>query len=390
LSPADSARGGSRPAGGGALLEAVAKRKGLPDLATRDERSILVIRLKALGDIVLSLPIVYALRARYPSARIRYLVRPRYAEALSGVRELDEVLALPAGAAGQASLALRLRREQVDCVIDLLSSPRSAFLSFLTGAATRIGMDTRRRNAFYTHVIPRVLMRDGKRLLCYTLESNRELVRILGLRTVPPEGLAIGFPAADREKGWARNYLRSAGLTGRVLVGIVPGAAYQAKSWPEERFADVARLAQSRLGADVVVLWGPGEEAVARRVAAGAPGAVVAPPMGIPRLGALIAALDCLVGIDSGPKHLAVIQGVPTVTLFGPTDPRIWDPMTAGHRVVTRSVDCFPCRKRSCRGNRCLSEVSSDAVLAELLEVLGAGAGGGPGGGPGARKEERA
>lgn len=349
-------------------------------MSTHDARSILIVRFKALGDIALSLPIVYAVRDRYPRARLRYLCRGRYAEALQGVRELDDVLILPEGGVRQVLLALRMRHEKTDCVLDLISSPRSAYMTFLTGAAMRIGMDTGRRNWCYTHLLPRVIMRDEERVLCYTLESNRELVRMLGLEPGRPPGLKIGFPAADAERGWARKYVASLDPGGRRIVGVVPGAAYQAKSWPEGHFVELIRLVRERLGAVIVVLWGPGEEELAGRIAAVA-GAVLAPAMGIARLGALISMLDLLVGIDSGPKHLAVIQGVPTVTLFGPTDPRIWDPMTLTHRAIRLDVDCVPCKKRTCAENRCLSGISPERVMAEAEGVLAvkSGAGGDPG-----------
>jgi len=351
-------------------MEGLGRTRPLPDLSRRDARSILIVRLKALGDIVLSLPVVYALRKRYPHARIRYLCRKQYAEALSGVKELDEVMIHPGSAAGQVSLALRLKREQVDCVIDLLGSPRSAFLTFLTGASMRVGMDTGRRNWFYTHLLPRVVIRGGQRIRCYTLESNREIIRALGLQPEGEPGLAIGFPAADREKGWAQNYISWIGAGGKRIIGLVPGSAYQAKSWPERHFVELARLVHERLGAVSLILWGPGEESLAKRIAAGAPGSILAPPMGVSRLGALISLLDILVGIDSGPKHIAVMQGVPTVTLFGPTDPCIWDPMTAKHRAIKLDVDCFPCKKRTCRGNRCISGIEPGMVLKEMAEVL--------------------
>ena len=346
-----------------------AKRQSPPDLSRREVRSIVVVRLKALGDITLSLPVVYALRGRYPHARIRFLCRPRYAEALRGVRELDGIMALPDGAFRQMALALKLKRERVDCVIDLLGSPRSALLTFLTGATLRIGMDTRRRNWCYTHVLPRVVFRNGERVRCYTLESNREIVRAIGLETVGGRALAIGFPASDEEKGWAREYIGDIGARGKMIVGLVPGAAYQAKSWPERQFVELARLVRDRLGAVVLILWGPGEEAIARRIAE-ASGSIVTPSIGISRLGALVALVDVLVGIDSGPKHIAVLQGVPTVTLFGPTDPRIWDPMTEKHRAMQIAVDCFPCKKRSCRQNHCISKIEPDMVLKEIMNVL--------------------
>ncbi len=348
--------------------------------------SILVVRLKALGDIVLSIPVVRALRAGFPEARIRYLCRERYADALAGVTELDGVLRLPEGAAAQLSLALGLRRDRTDCVIDLLGSPRSAALARLTGAAIRIGMDTGRRNWAYHWVLPRAIEREGARARCYTLDSNEELVRMLGLPADGRRGCgvagsrdagrawderyAIGFPAAESERGWGRDRADAIAGKGRRIVGIAPGALYQAKSWREEYFIEVARRVCDTMNAAVVVLWGPGERPLAERIAAGAAGSAVAPETGIARLGGLVGALDLLVGIDSGPKHLAVIQGVPTVTLFGPTDPRVWDPMTGRHRAIHLAPDCFPCRKRECVPNRCLDGITPDAVMTEIALAM--------------------
>lgn len=341
------------------------------DLARMEPRSILVVRFKALGDIVLSLPIVRALRARFPRATIRYLCRPAYAEALAGVRELDGVLRLPAGALDEARFALRLRSERIDCAIDLLGSPRSAVLTLLAGARARVGMRTRRHDWCYTHHLPRALYRDGERIMTYTLLSNRALARMLGLDP-GPERLDIGFPAADPEIPWALERAREIRGTRSRLVGLVPGALYQAKSWPEERFVELANGLRDRMDAAVAVLWGPGERALAGRIAAAAPGAAIAPEMGIARLGAFIGSLDCLAGIDSGPKHLAVVQGVPTVTVFGPTDPRTWDPMTERHRAVHLGLDCFPCKKPSCAPNRCMTEIAAGRVLDEIERALAA------------------
>jgi ADP-heptose:LPS heptosyltransferase len=353
-----------------------------------DVRSILVVRLKALGDMVLSLPIVYALRETFPDAWIGYLCRPRYAEALDGVRAIDEVLTLPGGALRQWALALSLRRRRTDCVIDLIGSPRSALFTLLTGARIRIGMDTGRRNWCYQYLLPRVIMRDGRRIKCYTLESNFELVGRLGLksslraaylregpgddkgpRRPEPGWLAIGFPAAEPERGWAAEYSRGLSDPRARIVGILPGAVYQAKAWPEGNFVRLAQLVSQTLGCVPLVLWGPGEEALASRIAAAA-GVALAPPMGIARLGALISRLAVLVGVDSGPKHIAVLEGVPTVTLFGPTDPSIWDPRTLRHRALDAGADCRPCRKKTCEPNVCLTRITVEQVLEEVADVL--------------------
>ncbi|MCK4235665.1 MAG: glycosyltransferase family 9 protein, partial [Candidatus Krumholzibacteria bacterium] len=193
------------------------------DLSKMDGiRSILVVRLKALGDIVLSLPVISALRRHFPRARICYLCWGVYAEALMGETGLDEVLELPRNFTGQISLIRKLRLQKIDLVIDLLSSPRSALITFLSGARLRVGMNVGRHNWCYHYVLPRIVSRDGKRVKCYTLESNRGMLRMLNLDAAGL-GLRIGFPAAGIENDWADAYVEELGVDRTRLVGIVPG-----------------------------------------------------------------------------------------------------------------------------------------------------------------------
>lgn len=370
--------------------------KGLapPDLpALGDMRRVVVVRLKALGDIVLSLPVVYALRENYPGANIRYLCRRPYAGALAGETGLDGVIELPRSAFGQLDLALRLRRQRIDLVIDLLSSPRSALITRLIAPRVGIGMDVGRHNWCYHFVLPRVITCDGKRVKCYTLDANREIVRMLGMggrhdpgggtgrqarapRTSPcgaasrRDDLAIGFPAAESEREWARRYVDTLARDRSAIVGLLPAATYRAKVWPLARFIELAGILTREMHLVPVVIWGPGEGPYVDEIVSNVPGSVKAPETGIARLGALIAEMRLLVTLDSGPKHLAVIQGVPTVTLFGPTDPRVWDPMNERHRVVYHDIDCAPCRDCDCRSNRCLSEITPREVADTVAGLL--------------------
>ena len=361
----------------------VKSEKGPPDLSVETGIGvILVIRLKALGDIALSLPIVRALRGSFPRARIIYLCRREYAEVLEGEASVDQVIILPEGLWRQLMMIRSLRRMKIDMTLDLLGSPRTANVTFLTGSRIRIGMDVGRQTCCYTHLLPRVIIENGKRIKRYTFDSNLEIVRLLNLTGQDVEGegskiragkdrYAIGFPAADAERDWADRYVMSLGLEGRRLVGVVPVATYQSKSWPREHFIMLMKRMHDELNLVPVVLWGPGDDLAARSVADEVPGAVLAPPTSIARLGALISRLDMLVTPDSGPKHLAVIQGIPTVTLFGPTDPEIWDPMNDIHRALHCGMSCSPCRKKECIPNGCLSDIEPGTVFDEILELLG-------------------
>jgi ADP-heptose:LPS heptosyltransferase len=345
----------------------------IPDISSLGKiRKILIVRLFALGDIVLSLPIVAALRNGFPDAWIGYLCRERFAEALGGNTGLDEVLPMSSGISGQLAMMLRLRGSGIDLAIDLLSSPRSALITGLSGADLRIGMDVGRHNWCYDHVLPRTLERDGKRIKCYSLDANREIAGMLGLtdESERRRGLEIGFPAAETEKDWAASYLKQQGSS-VGLVGMVAGSNYRSKSWPMDRFVELAVKLRDQLGLRTVLLWGPGESETARGIASRVEGSILPPGMGIARLGALISRLDILIGVDSGPKHLAVVQGIPTVTLFGPTDPEIWDPMTSRHRAIRHRLDCSAgCRQRDCDPNVCMEKITVDEVFSAARSLL--------------------
>ena len=340
--------------------------------------TILIVRLFALGDIVLTLPLVRAMRRAFPRSWIGYLCKRRFAEALAGETGLDEVLPLDTGLAAQARMIAGLRRRRIDIALDLLGSPRSALLTRLSGARTRIGMRTGRRDWYYHRLLPRTIEEDGRRIRCYTLEANLRLGRILGLPAEPRlEVEAHGFPAAAAERGWAGTYVAGLGETGEGLVGIVPGSTYASKSWPEERFIELASVLAREMGLRPIVIWGPGEEDLARRIAGAVPGAVMPPPMGIARVGALIERLRLLVGVDSGPKHIAVLLGVPTVTLFGPTDPELWDPMDRLHMAISHRLDCMEgCRRRDCAPNISMQSITVGEVAAAAADMLAVGAAG--------------
>ena len=363
-------------------------RDRLPDLSkVGGVGSILVVRLKALGDIALSLPIPRALRERFPHARIAYLCWERYAEALKGEDSIDEVVPLREGFLRQLGMMAALRRMRFDVAIDLLGSPRSALITFATGARIRIGMDVGRHAWCYHYLLPRVLTAGGKRVKCYTLDSNREIVRMLRLGGENGEeaagggaaesaggdtdSCAIGFPAAETEREWAEAYVAGLGIDRDRIIGVVPAATYQSKSWPREKFVRLAEIMARDHGLVPLILWGPGEEDTARSVARSVPGVLCAPETGIAKLGALISQVRLLVTTDSGPKHLAVLLGIPTVTLFGPTDPVIWDPMNGRHDVVFLDLPCTPCKNRRCSPNRCLSDIEPEDVMDRIAAMLG-------------------
>ena len=357
------------------------KLKRLPDLSRLNHiRSILIVRYFAVGDIALSLPVIYRLRERFPEAKISYLVWERYADTLRGVGEVDQIIVLKDGIAQWLRMIGTIRKGKFDLLIDLVSSPGSAELGWLSGTKIRVGMDTGRHNWCFHHLLPRTFHKDGKKIKFYTLDSNRELMRMIfperaagpycpGKRSTDEE-LAIGFPASLSEEAWAAEFYAGLPASAGGYAGVTASSNYLSKSWPVERISELAERMREEFDVIPVIIWGPGEEEAAGRIYDSVKTSVLPPLISIPKLGALIKNLRFLVGIDSGPKHLAVLQGVPTVTLFGPTDPMVWDPVTPKHRVVFKDLDCFPCKDMNCQENRCMNDIKVDEVIDEIRKIF--------------------
>src|SRR6185503_646817 len=217
-------------------------------------RRVLVTRLRRIGDAILSLPVLDALRAAFPDVLVDFLAEEGPAQAAVGHPAVDRVLVLDRTLSSilpaSPGLLWSLRRARYDWVIDLYGNPRSAALAAWTGARVRVGPARRGRRRLYTHPVPP----SGESLSA--VDHHLRSLRVLGLspRRVPPR---IGLSEAERREGRAR--LDAVLPPGPPRVGIHPGNRWPSKRWPEERFVALAR-AVPRLGARAVVMAGPGEE----------------------------------------------------------------------------------------------------------------------------------
>ena len=318
-------------------------------------RRILVTRIRRIGDVILTLPLVDALHERFPDASIDYLAEHGPARAVEGHPAVRHVLEYMPGSwpglPAPPDLLARLRTARYDWVIDLYGNPRSALLARITGAPVRIGPARRGRRKLYTHAIPPV------QEPLSAIDHHLAALRAVGIeaRSRPPR---IHLSEAERARGSAR--LDQAIAPGAPRIGIHVGNRWPAKRWPEERFEALLR-ALPRLGASGVVLAGPGEEATARRVAAGARGAGTSEPSVIAGLPlrdyfGVVASLDVLVTNDGSPLHAGPALGVPTVGILGPTVPEIWFPYSPalGHQLLAKEIWCRPCHRHECARLDCL------------------------------------
>ena len=338
-----------------------------------------MIRHRAGGDLLLTTPALRALRQGLPGARIDVLTAKGLGALLEGNPDVDRVLdfdrrSIPS----QAALYARLARGGYDAVLDLVSNPRTAWMTALTRARVRAGYDIGGRRWAYTHAVPREPVGPGGPVLRYAPEAALEMVRALGL---PPAGTELTVriaPAAEAaiDAWWRGAEGKGATSMRGPVVACLPTGSWPAKTWAPERFAAV----MDALGeaATILWVWGPGEreEVVSIQRRMRREGSLLAPPTGWQELGALLRRAALWVGNDSGPKHLAVALGVPTVTVFGPTHPATWHPPQGPHVAVEATgLACLHCNANDCplpgdAHMRCMRDVTVERVVAQARALL--------------------
>ncbi|MCB1183033.1 glycosyltransferase family 9 protein [bacterium] len=340
-------------------------------MARRDFRRILLIRRKALGDALVTLPAVLEVARAWPRARIDLVIDRPFAPLLAGLAPEVRILPwpLPAG----ESWLRRLRRENYDLVIDWLGNPRTALWTILSGAPVRVGYDLPRRRWAYNVKVPRNRA-GGRALRGFAGEAFLDPLRALGVETLPwRDGFAAaamdGHAAGEMRPelaAWADAWRARPG----VPTAVVMSATWAAKQWPVRHVGDLLR-ALPGCGANPVLIAGPGDEWLVEGLGH-LPVGLLAPPTTLPELAFLLSRAALFVGTDCGPRHLAAALGRPTVTIFGPTDPGGWNPPTPRHVSVRNPVPCAPCDLTECPvpGHPCLDDLDSGTVIASVERML--------------------
>ena len=325
-------------------------------------RRILVLRRRALGDLLLTLPAVRALATAYPNAQLDLLVDRSLAAVVDGLSYVTRVVVFPDAAStprGRGAALVRLHRDVravgYDLVVDAIGTPRTAFLAWWSGARMRAGFAIRGRTWAYTVTVPRS---DARRPV-YMRDAYLELVAAVGATTSD-----LSFAPAGAEAPGA-DAVASAAASACPRIAVAPGATWPAKAWPEAHYARLLTLLIDRLDAAVTVFWGPGEEALADRLVAVEPRAAKAPRGDVAALARGLRAHDLLVSGDSGARHVAVGVGLPTVAFFGPTDIPTATPPEGAHRTLTSPIECAPCQRLACplAENFCLTRVTPEQAL---------------------------
>jgi len=332
---------------------------------------VLVRATNWLGDAVISLPAIRAIRNAFPRAHLAVVARPWVADLYARESAIDQMILYTAqkGLAGKREFARRLRTQGFDCAILLQNAFDAALMAWMAGIPIRIGYKRDGRSLLLTHSVPVPEPGDIPRHEAfYYLELLRRVRLLECLPALQEIRLEGGNPA--RESGLSR--LAALGV-GSDVIGISPGAAYGgAKRWLAERFAEAA----ATLGSNALVFGSAAEKTLCEQVAAalvrsGMSARDLAGDTSLREFIDLAAACRVFLTNDSGAMHVAAALGVPTVAIFGATDDTKTGPLSAVTRVVREHAECSPCLLRECPiDHRCMTRVSSAAVAGAALDLL--------------------
>ncbi len=331
-------------------------------------RSIVIVKLSAIGDVLHGVPAAVAVKRAFPQATVGWVVEGRAGDVLAGHRAVDHVFRLPRGwlKSPRTVLALRhqLRDFAPDATIDLQGLFKSGIATWLSGARMRIGhaWPESREQAwrFYTHRVVTTA--------AHVVDRNFQLLAPLGVRDEQP---AFDMPRWPVSRARMQQWFAAQRFAVTPAI-INPGAGWASKLWAPERFAAVAQHLRQRHGITSIVAWGGGKErAVAERIVSLARGAaMLAPDTTLTDLGELCRLARVFISSDTGPLHLAAAVGTPCVGLFGPVPAKRNGPYGSMHRVVEPPVSVRPAWENRKTDRVAMEAIDVESVVTAASDVL--------------------
>jgi len=338
-------------------------------------RRILIVRTDRIGDLLLSTPVIYALRQKYPQAYISVMVAPYAKDIIEANPYLDEIIVYDKDGKHKSWLrsfkfAGRLKKKKFDLALILHPTNRVHLLTFLAGIPERLG---------YNHKIGFLLTRrrehtkqEGKK---HEAEYNLDLLCDLG---ITGNARDLFMPIRDESELWVKDLFVKQGIkdTDKILA-VNPGASCPSKVWPAERFAQVAEKLARRYNFKILILAGPKDMHLADKVAQEMKGKAInlAGKTSISQLAGILKRCVLFISNDSGPVHIASALGTPVISIFGRNQaglsPQRWGPLGGRSKYLHKEVGCIQCLAHNCvKEFACLKAISVEDVLAAAESVL--------------------
>ncbi len=325
---------------------------------------ILIIKLRGIGDVVLSTIIFDSLRKEFPTAEIDYLTEKPSDQILKNFNFINNVLVLDRkSTANRIKTAHLIRKSNYDLVMDLFSNPTTAQLTFFSGARYRAGFPYKGRKYAYNLFGP---IERGK---FHAAELHIEFIKEIGLSIANKK---LEYVLNKSDISFANNYLNQNELSGSSLIGLSPSGGWESKRCTPEKFAEIADKVIEKFDSDLILLWGPEDKNDVDKITKLMKNeAICAPATTINQMAAFISKCDLFIANDSGPMHISTAVGTPTLSIHGPTSPLLQGPYGEQHEWVRLDeLDCIECNLLECpKKKECFNDLPVERIL-EKVENL--------------------
>lgn len=333
--------------------------------------NILIIKLSAIGDVVMSLPFLEALRKTWPEARLTWLVEQAASDIVMDHPALDRVIVsnrkkwmndLKRGRVikafkGIKSFVSELRDQKYDIVVDLQGLLKSGVMVALSRGARKIGFD-KTRELSYIVLNEKLEPYDPDK---HALKRYLDVAQYLG---ADAGGIDYLYPFNKDAEAEAYSLLKkNEAESDGGLVVVNPGAKWDTKLWPLDHWKELARLLVED-GNRVVITGGPDERDDNLKISGVTEGIHdLTGETSLKVLAEIFRKADLVVCPDTGPMHLAAAVGTPVIALFGPTAPWRTGPYGKGHVILRTGADCSPCFRKQCGDVHCMSGLTPEIVM---------------------------
>jgi len=334
-----------------------------PRADAQPPRSILLIRLRRIGDIVLTTPALGILREVFPAAFLSYVVEEPFRRLIEDHPQVDRAIVLPShpGTAAFARFLLNLRREKFDAAVDFHGGPRAAWLTLFSRARIKVGYETGAKGFVYNRRVPRAAAAGA----VHSVVNHVNLVR--ALTGGDPEIPRLLLPAARPDEA-ARidRLLAEAGLAGSRFAAVHISAGNAFRDWDSSHYLKLIERLRGESGVASLLVGSEADRAKESEILGRSPAPLpsLAGRLNLIELREVIGRAALFIGPDSGPMHIAASTRTPIVAIFGPTLPAHFAPWRAEARIVETPLDCRPCRQRHCQSRDfgCIKGISADKV----------------------------
>lgn len=329
-------------------------------------KKILVIKFGGMGDILLTTPVLPNLKAYFPDAEINFLTVRHSRDILIDNPYITRAFTYDASEDKSWCLIKNIRQQKYDLVIDLFGNPRTAFITFMSGAKYRFGFNFRGRNYAYN------LKARGRGGEVHNVEFNLDSLRAL---EIPIISKKLYLPINVVHEEFADEFFKTNDLSSKKVIGISKTGGWESKRYKIDDYIILMDMLNEIYDVNFVLFWGNEKEKencekIKNSVKKN--NAYLIPDSPIRYLAAIIKKCDLVIGNDSGPLHVAVSMEVPTLGIYGPTNPMLQGPFGDKNlSVVNENIDCLYCNLLKCNiGNICMTELSKDVIIDKVKELV--------------------